>query len=73
MKALFPIDVTELGIVISDKLLQSRNASYLISFTVLGIVIFDKLLHSANVLYSIDVMGPKIVTEVNFVHPSKAY
>ena len=72
--ALLPIVVTELGIVIVTKLLQSRNALIPIFVTFSGIFIVTKLLHPQKVFWLIAVkllLGSN-VTEVNLVQPWNA-
>lgn len=60
-KADLPIEVTELGMVILDRLLQSSNADSPIEVTELGILMLVRLLQSSNA------DPPKEVTELGIL------
>ena len=69
LKALYPIEVTLLGIVIDVILLHPLNAKFPIEVTVLGMVIDVRFLQLANVDEPIDVMEFGMVMYDRPLHP----
>jgi hypothetical protein len=72
LKASFPIEVTELGIITESKLVQLENAELPIVVTEFGIVTESKLLQPLNVLLSIEVTELGIVIKFKLLQSANA-
>ena len=72
LKASFPIEVTELGIITESKLVQLENAELPIAVTESGIVTESKLLQFLNNSFPIMVIELGRLMESKLVQPLKA-